>query len=82
MSLETLLQFIERLLTRRPPKVIAGTFFTSGMTVVLIGYLRGSAAVTMFLTILAAAVVSLTAIGLRWVEKRCPDVRETRRFDN
>jgi hypothetical protein len=36
----------------------------------------------MFLTILAAAVVSLTAIGLRWVEKRCPDVRETRRFDN
>jgi hypothetical protein len=55
MGLETLLQFIERLLTRRPPKVIAGTFFTSGMTVVLIGYLRGSAEVTMFLTILGGS---------------------------
>jgi hypothetical protein len=82
MSLETLLQFVERLLTRRPPRVIAGTFLTSSMAIVLIGYLRGSSVPRMFLTLLAAVGVSLTAFGLRWIEKRCPDTDKTRRVDS
>lgn len=82
MNLEIVLQFVERLLTRRQPKVIAGTFFTFSMAIVFVGYWRGFPAPTIFLTVLAAAVVSLVAIGLRWLEKRCPEPDEVRRFDN
>ena len=79
MILKTLVHSVERLFTKRAPKAYAGSFFTSGMAIVVIGYLRESQIATMYWTILAAAVVSLLAIGLRWVEQRCPDADESQR---
>jgi hypothetical protein len=64
-----LAKWIARLLVRRPPKVIAASFFSLSAFVILFGYMRGY----IFLTLLATAAISLVALGLRWIEKRCPE---------
>ena len=72
MNLEVLLPFIERLLTRRTPKTIAGRFFTLSATTVFFGSWRGFSPPTLFLAVSTIAVVALMTLGLRWIERRCP----------
>jgi hypothetical protein len=68
-----LAKWIARLLVRRPPKVIAASFFSLSAFVIVFGYMRGYKPSEIFLTLLAAAAMSLVALGLRWIEKRCPE---------
>lgn len=79
MTLATLLKCAERLLTRRPPKLIAGSFFSLAMIIILASYFAKDGARDLFLRLLAAFGVSLGALGLRWVEKKCPDPRNDSR---
>jgi len=53
--------------------VIAASFFSLSAFVILFGYVRGYKPSEIFLTLLATTAISLTALGLRWIEKRCPE---------
>ena len=79
MTFETLLKCGARLISKRPPKLIAGSFFSLGMVIVLSSYLTRDASANLLLHLLAALGVSLAALGLRWIEKRCPDPRNESR---
>ena len=73
MTLETLLKCGTRLISKRPPKLIAGSFFSLGMVIVLSSYMTRDASANLLLHLLAAFGVSLGALALRWIEKKCPD---------
>lgn len=73
MTLETLIRCAERLLSKRPPKLIAGSFFSLGMVITLADYFAKDESRNLLLHLLAGFAVSLGALGLRWIEKRCPD---------
>ena len=75
MTLEQIVRSVERLMTRRPPRVIAGSFFSAAMAMVLVGFFRGFPVLGILSAVLGATLVSLIALGLRCLEHRCPSER-------
>lgn len=72
MNVEALIKVLGRVLAKRPARMIAGTFLNLTAVIILVGYLKGYQPGVMFLAILAAGVVSLAALGFRWIERRWP----------
>ena len=80
MTLETLIKCAERLLFKRSPKLFAGSFFSLGMLIIIASYLAKDEPLNLLLHLLAAFGVSVAALGLRWMEKKCPDPSSDRRM--
>jgi hypothetical protein len=73
MGFEALVHAIERITSNRRPRAIADTFFRCGMSIVVFGFLKGHPVVGVALAVVVATIVSLVAIGLRYLESRCPE---------
>ena len=72
MTSDELIRAVARLSTRRPTKVIAGGFFSASMFMLLVESFRGYALPAMLGAVGIATLISLIALGLRWIERRIP----------
>jgi hypothetical protein len=73
MSFEALMHTVERIAANRKPQAIAGKFFSCCMSIVVFGVLRGYPMMWIGLAVVVATGVSLIALGLRYLESRCPE---------
>jgi hypothetical protein len=76
MSAEKLLKAVRELIAKRPPRLIAGAFFSVGMFITWANFLTKGSSRVLVVHLCAAFAVSLFALLLRWVEKISPDPRQ------
>jgi hypothetical protein len=70
MKIELLLQMAERVLFRRPPRVISATFYSVSTTLLIAGFLRGTPAWQITTAVAIQVAIALAALGLRHLEGR------------
>ena len=69
MHTETLLQMAERVLFKRPPRVISGSYYSVSMTMALVGFFRGYPVASVVTAVVIGTAISLTTLGLRYLEQ-------------